>query len=110
MLRHEIRSLLESGRRSHNDIKSLFHSLGSLKFNTEVIQNLIKDLLDLSHMELSPFEFNQDCFDFLSVIKTAVDLISTLSSWKNIKIKGPSVIPGEKKFYKMLYGDQNRII
>jgi hypothetical protein len=46
-----------------------------LTFNTELMRNLMMDLLDLAQMENNTFKLNKDFFNLFDVIKNAFGIV-----------------------------------
>lgn len=75
---------------------------------SEMMRNLLLDLLDLAQFERGSFTINNEYFDLMQVIKKAFKTLEPLADLKEIAF---SVDSGEDDiFFKKLYGDSRRYL
>ena len=75
-------------------------------FSSELMRNLMMDLLDLAQMENSTFKLNKDYFSIFDVIKRAFSLVSHVADKKKVVLEAP-IIQNKKEeaYYTAIYGD-----
>lgn len=75
-------------------------------FSSELMRNLMMDLLDLAQLENSTFNLNKDFFSIFDVINRAFSLVSHVAEKKNVTLQNPKVMnPQEKFYFSSIYGD-----
>ncbi len=71
---------------SEKDKSSCESLLKNSLFSSNMLLNLINDLLDLAKMENSQFHLNNDLFNLHDVIKKALETLGFQAQQKNIKL------------------------
>ena len=61
-------------------------------FSSELMRNLMMDLLDLAQLENSTFNLNKDFFSIFDVINKAFSLVSHVAEKKNVALENPKII------------------
>lgn len=79
-------------------------------FNSEIMRNLMMDLLDLAQMENSTFKLNKGYFSFFDVIQKAFGVLGHVAAKKDVTFVTAPVTEEEASCYKGVYGDQNRFL
>ena len=80
-------------------------------FSSELMRNLMMDLLDLAQIENSTFKLNKDFFSLFDVIKKAFILVSHVSEKKKVELECQRIEnEQEVSYYSAIYGDQNRFL
>lgn len=80
-------------------------------FSSELMKNLMMDLLDLAQLENSTFNLNKDFFSIFEVINKAFSLVSHVAEKKNVTLKYPKVEnPQENFYFSSIYGDKHRFL
>lgn len=87
-----------------NDKKVLKEFLSIILKESDRLQSLIQDLLDLSKIEQQDFKLNIQEFDLLSVLKEIITMITIKADAKNINLE----LYCEKN-YVLLQGDLSRL-
>lgn len=101
---------IDSIENVHPNISSLYDTVKMLQFNTEIMRNLMMDLLDLAQMENNTFKLNKDFFNIFDVINAAFNVVSHVSTKKKIELVAPVVNDEDSKYFMQIYGDKNRFI
>ena len=97
--------------KAHNMLIS--ENLNKIKmslYSTQLVKNLMMDLLDLAQMESSTFKINKAQFSMFDAIKEAFVVVSHIAETKNIKLVPPVVDSESSKYFKSLNGDKSRFI
>ena len=76
-----------------------------MNYTTEMMRNLMMDLLDLAQMEKNTFKLNKTYFDMFKVIDKAFNLVQHISSKKKVTLVAPEVDIELKPYYANIYGD-----
>ena len=80
-------------------------------FSSELMRNLMMDLLDLAQMENSTFKLNKSYFSIFDVIDRAFSLVGHVADKKKVTLELPEIqIKHEEAYYTAIYGDQNRFL
>ena len=97
--------------KAHNMLIS--ENLNKIKmslYSTQLVKNLMMDLLDLAQMESSTFKINKAQFSMFDAIEEAFVVVSHIAVTKNIKLVPPVVDSEKIKYFKSLNGDKSRFI
>lgn len=84
-----------------------------LRFNCEIMTNLMMDLLDLAQLENNSFKLNKVFFSLTDACKQAIQVVGHNASLKNVEIEGPSTdscTDLETELLEQIYGDRNRMV
>lgn len=60
-------------------------------FSSEIMRNLMMDLLDLAQMENNTFKLNKDFFSIINTIKNAFSVVGHVANKKNVTLVNPTV-------------------
>lgn len=60
-------------------------------FSSELMRNLMMDLLDLAQMEQSTFKLNKEYFSIFDVINRAFSLVGHVANKKNVALEAPII-------------------
>ena len=60
-------------------------------FSSELMRNLMLDLLDLAQMENSTFKLNKSYFSIFEVIQKAFSMVSHVAKKKNVALEEPII-------------------
>ncbi len=60
-------------------------------FSSEIMRNLMMDLLDLAQMENNTFKLNKGYFSILNTIKNAFNVVGHVASKKNVTLVNPTL-------------------
>jgi signal transduction histidine kinase len=79
-------------------------------FSSEIMRNLMMDLLDLAQMENSSFKLNKEFFSIRDTIKKVFGVVSHIANKKNVRLIKEPVAKDEEKLYNSIYGDESRFV
>ena len=82
----------------------------TLVFTSEIMHNLMMDLLDLAQLEKNTFKLNKGFFSIFDVFDKAFAVVGHLAGKKNIELVKPELSPKFTIVFKKIYGDQNRFV
>lgn len=82
----------------------------TLTYTSNMMRNLMADLLDLAQMEKNTFKLNKGFFDLFVVIQQAFTVVGHIASKKNLELILQPCNEHETALYRHLYGDQNRFM
>ena len=75
-------------------------------FMSQMMRNLMLDLLDFGQIERGTFKINNEYFNLVQLIPKAFDMLQYHSSQKNIKFV--TQFNGLTKYFTSVYGDERR--
>lgn len=78
-----------------------------MMYTSQMMRNLMLDLLDLACMENNTMKINNDYFNFKFLIEKAFMIVDHIAKTKNIKLIRIIQDTNEKKFAK-IFGDERR--
>jgi signal transduction histidine kinase len=79
-------------------------------FSSEIMRNLMMDLLDLAQMENNTFKLNKAYFSIHSTIQKVFSVVEHVAEKKNVALVFTPMNPREAMYYNAIYGDENRFI
>lgn len=79
-------------------------------FSSEIMRNLMMDLLDLAQMENNTFKLNKAYFSVQDTIQKVFSVIEHVAEKKKVELVVKSIDEKEAIYYNLIYGDENRFI
>lgn len=80
----------------------------SMQYQTEMMRNLLLDLLDLAQLEKTSFKLNKTFFSLFEVIEQSFNVVNHIAYKKNIGLIEPQVNDELKECLSIMYGDKDR--
>ena len=80
-----------------------------MMYTSQMMRNLMKDLLDLACMESNTLKINNEFFNLSSVIDQAFIIVDHYAKLKNIQLQAIVPINYENNF-TAIYGDERRYL
>jgi signal transduction histidine kinase len=81
-----------------------------MKFSSNIMRNLMMDLLDLAQMENSTFKLNKEFFNINVTIKKVFDLVGHVAQKKNVQLVLLPPAKREEPYFNAIYGDESRFV
>lgn len=78
--------------------------------NSELMRNLMMDLLDLAQMEKSTFKLNENYFSLHDVIQKAFGVLGHIADRKQVQLVAPNAHIRESAYYNAVHGDEHRYL
>lgn len=72
-----------------SSIKKLLDFLKVMNFSSEMMHNLMMDLLDFAQIEKNTFKLNKDFFSLYEVIDSAFQLVNHMAESKGVLLVAP---------------------
>jgi signal transduction histidine kinase len=85
-------------------------SVKMMIFSSEIMRNLMMDLLDLAQMENNTFKLNKGYFSMTETVKKAFGVVGHVAEKKNVTLVFEPIDPSEEAYYEGVYGDENRFM
>ena len=70
------------------------------KFSTQMMQNLMMDLLDFAQIQKNTFNLNKEFFSMFDVIQEAFHVIYHAASHKNVQLIPPETSAKDTLYYQ----------
>ena len=92
-------------------INNSLHEVKMSLYTSELMKNLMMDLLDLAELENNTFKINKAQFSMFDAIDEAFIVVSHIAKTKNITLVPPVLDDDEdRKYFQTLNGDKSRFI
>lgn len=88
-------------------VKEAEFNLHRMMYTSQMMRNLMLDLLDLAQMENNTLKINNDYFNLKFLIEKAFIIVDHIAKTKNVKLIRIIQDTNEKKFAK-IFGDERR--
>lgn len=92
------------------DTHKRIETIKMMVFSSEIMRNLMMDLLDLAQMENSTFKLNKEFFSIRNTIKKVFSVVGHIADKKNVQLVKIPVSEHEEKLYNAIYGDESRFV
>lgn len=79
-------------------------------YSTEIMRNLMMDLLDLAQMENNTFNLNKSYFSVVDVIDKAFSVVSHVAEKRNVRLVKEELKEEDARYFQEVYGDGNRFM
>ena len=74
-------------------------------FSSEIMRNLLMDLLDLAQMENNTFKLNKGFFSMAETVKKVFGVVAHVAEKKNVALVFESIDNEEAAYFEGIYGD-----
>lgn len=74
-------------------------------FSSEIMRNLMMDLLDLAQMENNTFKLNKGFFSMTETVNKVFGVVSHVAEKKNVALVFQPIQDNEAVYYEGVYGD-----
>ena len=102
----KLKSQIDLSRDRINNAEANLHRM---MYTSQMMRNLMKDLLDLACMESNTLKINNEFFNLSSVIDQAFIIVDHYAKLKNIQLQAIVPINYENNF-TAIYGDERRYL
>lgn len=91
-------------------LQKLFDAAKTMSYTSEMMRNLMMDLLDFAQLEKNTFKLNKAYFSIFEVIDQAFAVVGHIAAKKNIRLVPPELDPQLHPYFSRIYGDKHRFI
>ena len=90
------------------NLNKVLKRVESVQYSTEMMRNLMLDLLDLAQMENKNFKINEEFFNLYEIIESSFEVTRHSADRRQVKLVSPVLPEREHALFKQISGDSRR--